>query len=39
VSVASSDNNVVVLDSTSFNMVFIEMASFALPACPQQEPS
>ncbi|CAK9233063.1 unnamed protein product [Sphagnum troendelagicum] len=31
-SVANSDNNVVVPDSTSSNMVVIEMASFAPPA-------
>ncbi|KAH8957353.1 hypothetical protein BDL97_07G089800 [Sphagnum fallax] len=31
-SVANSDNNVVVPDSTSSNMVVIEMASLALPA-------
>jgi hypothetical protein len=31
-SVVSSDNNVVVPDSTSSNMVVIEMASFTLPA-------
>ncbi len=31
-SVANSDNNVVVPDSTTSNMVVIEMASFALPA-------
>ncbi len=36
-SVANSDNNVVVPDSTSSNMVVIEMASFAPPAWPQQE--
>jgi hypothetical protein len=29
--------SVVVPDSTSSNMVVIEMASFALPAWPQQE--
>jgi hypothetical protein len=31
-SVANSDNNVVVPDSTRSNMVVIEMASLALPA-------